>query len=186
MDWQRTLLIAALAVVSYLMILQWQKDYIQPTTAQTENHPQSYPQADQIPDQSAQQVSAADVPQAPTSTADAALAEKSPVQMPTSNIITVDTDTLRVTIDPRGGDIIRVGLKEYPVALDQPEVPFDLLRSGNGMTYIAQSGLTGTNGPDSAKSGRPLYASTKTHYSLDGDTLSVDLTFHQDSGRSRS
>ena len=45
MDWQRTLLIAALAVVSYMMILQWQKDYVEaPQAAQAQSYTQSYPQ----------------------------------------------------------------------------------------------------------------------------------------------
>jgi len=45
MDFQRTLLIVGLAVVSYLMILQWQEDYGQkPTVASQQVNPQSYPQ----------------------------------------------------------------------------------------------------------------------------------------------
>ena len=46
MDLQRTLLIVGLAIVSYMMILQWQEDY--GTTAppqQAQNNSQSYPQA---------------------------------------------------------------------------------------------------------------------------------------------
>ena len=45
MDIQRTLLIIGLAVVSYLMILQWQEDYGKRATVEIEqNNTQSYPQ----------------------------------------------------------------------------------------------------------------------------------------------
>lgn len=180
MDWQRTLIIAALAVVSYLMILQWQKDYIeQPAVTQVENHTQTYPQNDQIPSTPAT-AAASDVPTvvAPGSTP----AIPSIANQPAQGLIEVETDVLSVRIDPLGGDIVQVALKGYPVAVNQPGVPFQLLRQDATQTYIAQSGLTGTDGPDSAASGRPRYASTQTRYVLEGDSLKVDLTFRQDSG----
>ena len=42
MDWQRTLLIAALAVVSYMMVLQWQEDYAGSAQARQARHAQAH------------------------------------------------------------------------------------------------------------------------------------------------
>ncbi len=181
MDWQRNLLIAALAVVSYLMILQWQKDYIQEPTVQAESNPQTYPQVDQIPSSAADGSVSADIPQIPADGNTATAAQPVPV-IPSTALIEVETDLLQVSIDPRGGDIVRVGLREYPISLEQKNVPFELLHNSNGMVYIAQSGLIGGNGPDGSPKGRPLYTSSQTRYEMKGDVLSVDLTLAQDTG----
>lgn len=183
MDWQRTLLIAALAVVSYLMILQWQKDYMQTPAAQVEQaqtSPQSYPQDNQVPATPAAG-STEDVPQVPV----AGGTESAPAAQsaaPVNGLIEVETDVVSLAINPVGGDIVRVALKQYPVSIDQPGAPFVLLRQDNGHTYIAQSGLIGENGPDSSPNGRPHYSSAQTRYVMDGDALTVDLTYRQESG----
>jgi len=185
MDWQRTILIAALAVVSYMMILQWQKDYVEtPQAQQTQNYPQSYTQNDGTSDVPADVPVASapaggDVPVDPS--AEAAQPATATLK-PTKGLITVDTDVLQVSINPVGGDIVHVGLKDYPVSLDKPDVPFSLLDSNSAFTYISQSGLIGPDGPDGSKSGRPHYASDQTHYQMQGDTLVVKLNFRQESG----
>ncbi len=181
MDWQRTLIIAALAVVSYLMILQWQKDYIEtPAPTQVENHSQTYPQADQIPTLTAANGASADVPQVTAGAAAVSGMPSAQAVQPAQTLIDVETDVLSVKIDPLGGDIVQVGLKAYPVAVNQPDVPIQLLKRDEAHTYIAQSGLIGANGPDSAATGRPRYSSTQTRYELEGDTLQVALTFQQE------
>ncbi len=181
MDWQRTLLIAALAVVSYLMILQWQKDYMQPPTAQVQTSPQSYPQDGQVPVTPADATASADVPQAPAANGTTATPPAA-TPAPATTLIDVETDVLQVSLDPVGGDIVRVALKAFPLNIDQPEVPIELLRQDGIHTYIAQSGLIGANGPDSAASGRPRYASAQSRYVMEGDDLVVDLQFQQDTG----
>src|SRR5690606_6991047 len=62
---------------------------------------------------------------------------------------------------------------------DHPDIPFQLFDNGSERVYLAQSGLTGANGPDARASGRPLYATEQKHYQLaDGqDQLVVDLKF---------
>lgn len=180
MDWQRTLLIAALAVVSYLMILQWQKDYMQPATGQVQTTPHSYPQDGQIPSTPATATASADVPQTPASVETVTPPVATPA--PATTLIEVETDVLQVMLDPLGGDIVRVALKAYPVSIDQPNVPIELLRQDGIHTYIAQSGLIGANGPDSAAGGRPLYTSAQSHYVMEGDHLVVDLQYRQDTG----
>lgn len=173
MDWQRTLIIAALAVVSYLMILQWQQDYLgTPTVAQTAPVPaestSAVPTVTPIP---------SDVPQP------AGVAPVTPATYPAGQeLIAVETDVLSVRIDSLGGDLVEVGLKAYPVAVNQPGSAFQLLRRDAEHTYVAQSGLIGTNGPDSSPAGRPRYQSAQTQYQLQGDVLDVVLTLQQESG----
>ena len=183
MDWQRTLIIAALAVVSYLMILQWQKDYIDtPAAAQVETTASTAAPSDQVPALNATaSAGSGDVPQ-PVVPAQASTAPAVASTAPTSALIDVETDVLLVRIDPVGGDIVSIGLKAYPVSLQQPNQPFQLLRQDAEHLYIAQSGLVGPQGPDSATAGRPRYNSAQTQYRLDGDSLAVDLTFKQDNG----
>lgn len=181
MDWQRTLLIAALAVVSYLMILQWQKDYMDQPAAQAATSPQTYPQDAGIPDNSSTAANA-DVPQAVAGTESAPVATPAAIAAPATQLIQVETDVLRLAIDPLGGDIVQLALKQYPVSIDQPDNPIQLLRQDGGFTYIAQSGLIGANGPDADKSGRPRYSSAQSRYQMDGDSLTVDLQYQQASG----
>jgi YidC/Oxa1 family membrane protein insertase len=176
MDIKRTFLIAALAIVSYTAVLQWNKDYGQPETP----IPVQSSSAALPTDMPAGNVRAGDVPTVAGSTStngapQAVSGNGQPVH--------VRTDVLDVTIDPRGGDIVNLGLIQYPRRQDQPEGPFTLFDNGNERLYLAQSGLTGTNGPDARPTGRPVYQSAQQNYVLaDGqDQLTVDLNY-ADSG----
>ena len=161
MDWQRTLLIAALAVVSYMMVLQWQEDYAGSAQARQAEQQQSYPQ--DIPDDT---VANSDIPQQAMASAEDVPPDPSatPAVIPTLNeeptqgLIEVQTDVFSLRINPVGGDIVYVGLVKYPVSQEQLDIPFTLLDSSPSHTYVAQSGLVGKNGPDSSSSGRPHYS----------------------------
>ena len=183
-------LIAALAVVAYMIILQWQHDYVVA--------PKQAALASAVEQQSnTSQPLAAAPTDLPTATPSAPVGEDVPV-VPTASmeapsvldkepelgdqLIQVETDVLSLAIDRRGGDIVRVGLKDYPAALEQPDVPFTLLNLTSGHTYVSQSGLIGPDGPDSSKEGRPLYRSDAQNYQLQGDELVVSLYFTQPSG----
>ncbi|MBF7728877.1 membrane protein insertase YidC [Pseudomonas sp. N040] len=174
MDIKRALPIVALAVVSYLMVLQWNEDYGQITQSPVESS--AAQAAPSIPDDSATAaVSSSDVP-----TADLPRDKPAETESATSSdLIRVETDVLQLAIDPRGGDIVQLNLPQYPLSQKQPEVPFQLFNNSPQRLYVAQSGLTGTNGPDARASGRPLYASAKREYRLqDGaEQLIVDLHY---------
>ncbi|NQD93497.1 membrane protein insertase YidC, partial [Pseudomonas sp. CrR25] len=79
------------------------------------------------------------------------------------------------------GDVVQLNLPQYPRRQDRPDVPFQLFDNGGERTYLAQSGLTGTNGPDARASGRPLYSSEQRTFQLaEGqDQLVVELTFSE-------
>jgi YidC/Oxa1 family membrane protein insertase len=174
MDIQRSILIVALAVVTYMMVLQWNQDYGQaPLPTQTSAASSTVPG---LPEISA----ATDGSDVPTANAIGSEASVAPSVI-SDALIRVKTDVLEMAIDPRGGDVVQLMLPQFPRRQDHPDVPFQLFDNGGERLYLAQSGLTGTNGPDARASGRPLYSSEKTSYELsDGqDQLVVELKFSE-------
>ncbi|WP_166362182.1 membrane protein insertase YidC [Pseudomonas akapageensis] len=179
MDIKRTILIVALAIVSYVMVLKWNQDYGQ--AALPIQNVATNSTASGLPDTALgnNASASADVPSANADSSTPALA---PVAI-SKDLIRVKTDVLDLAIDPNGGDIAQLMLPKYPRRQDHPDIPFQLFDNGGERTYLAQSGLTGVNGPDARSSGRPLYATEQKSYQLaDGqDQLVVDLKF-SDSG----
>lgn len=174
MDIKRTILIAALAIVSYVMVLKWNQDYGQ-AALPTQNAASSNI-APSLPDSTnAGNSNSADVPSV---NAEGNPAELAPVVV-SKDLIRVKSDVLDLAIDPTGGDIVQLTLPKYPRRQDHPEIPFQLFDNGNERVYLAQSGLIGANGPDARPSGRPLYSAEQKSYQLaDGqDQLVVDLKF---------
>lgn len=177
MDIKRSILLVALAVVAYLMVLQWNQDYgqtvIPDASSQTQNSASQIPETPALADATGAQ---ADIP----AVANGQTSGSQPDTQPNSQLIRVQTDVLDVAIDPRGGDIVDLRLPQYPRSQDRPDVPFQLFERSGERTYEAQSGLIG-DGPDKA-SGRPLYNSPKTGYQLSEgqDQLTVDLTYSAD------
>ena len=176
MDYIKYAILAGLAVVTYLLLLEWQADYptIDPrdngaVIAEAENGdvPDVVVNADlptQVPNTS-------DIPTAPTS---------APASVSTSSdsaLITVQTDVLNVTIDRLGGDIVFVSLPEHATRLDSPDEPFVLLENSMARTYVAQSGLIGANGIDGGAQ-RPLFETAADSFQLapGQNQLTVDLT----------
>ncbi|QPN45459.1 membrane protein insertase YidC [Priestia aryabhattai] len=175
MDIKRTILIAALAIVSYVMVLKWNDDYGQ-AALPTQNTAASTV-APGLPDgvPAANNGASADVPSA---NAESSPAELAPVAL-SKDLIRVKTDVLELAIDPVGGDIVQLNLPKYPRRQDHPDIPFQLFDNGGERVYLAQSGLTGANGPDARSTGRPLYAAEQKSFQLaDGqEQLVVDLKF---------
>jgi len=179
MDVQRVILIAALALVSYLMVLQWNEDYgpsRQPEQQVTSTSAYSSDAAAAVSElpQASDAAASADIPQTGTDTSAVANASA-------TGLITVRTDVLELLIDPRGGDIIQAALPKHKAALHSAQ-PFILLEQNANRTYVAQSGLIGTDGPDANANGRPVFSSAQTEYSLEGDSLVVDLNFTTEQG----
>ncbi|WP_392559153.1 membrane protein insertase YidC [Orbus mooreae] len=96
--------------------------------------------------------------------------------------IVVRSDVLSLTINTYGGDVQSAQLLKYDQTLNS-HIPFQLLTARPDFIYIAESGLTGRNGPDNSKQGtRPVYSVTQTEFVLaDGqDELRVPLTYQKD------
>ncbi len=178
MDIKRSILLVALAVVAYLMVLQWNQDYGQAAIPDETRLEQS--SAAQIPDTPAT-VNNTNGAAADIRAVEGAQASALPEEQASSRLIRVRTDVLDLAIDPRGGDVVDLRLPQFPRRQDRPDVPFQLFERSGERTYEAQSGLIG-DGPDKA-SGRPLYSSEQQQYQLaEGqDQLVVDLK-HSEGG----
>ena len=177
MDIKRSILLVSLAIVAYLLVLQWNQDYGQAALPDESPRTQSAtaPQSD-MPTIASPEDAQGDIPVVANGQQAGALPE-SPA---TTQLIRVRTDVLDLAIDPRGGDIIDLRLPQYPRRQDRPDVPFQLFERSAERIYEAQSGLIG-DGPDKA-TGRPLYSSAQQQYELaEGqDRLVVDLNYSED------
>ena len=192
MDLTKYGLYTALAIVTYLMLLQWQEDY-PPTIDDGSSSLVEIPQissaqnstqgGDDLPSNipvGTPEVIISDASDTPT-----VGAVSNPSAAGTTNtedLISIRTDTFDIHIDLIGGDIVRLALPLYLKQIDVADDPFVLLDNQSGREYVAQSGLIGTNGVDS--DGRAIYSATSTSYSMDesSDSLDVDLTTTTDDG----
>ncbi len=188
MESQRSLLVIGLLLVSYLLWVEYQDAY--------GPKPATMPVQQTAVSQGVPSVNAnGDIP---TNSFVPILDENAPSDIPTSQsavpkiaeletnsgrFITVLTDTLDITIDLVGGDVVRADLVKYPVTQGADD-SYEILKPDVARMHIAQSGLVGQDGPDSNSQGRPLYSTSQASYSLDGDTLSVPLTWSSVDGLS--
>ncbi|WP_373332212.1 membrane protein insertase YidC [Thiopseudomonas alkaliphila] len=181
MDIQRTVLLVALAIVSYVMVLKWNEDY---------GHEQLPTDIAQVTQQHADvpSVAAVDNEDLPViaqgQTADSAVIPSdlpSTTEANSQQLIRVQTDVMALAINPVGGDIVELKLLQYPRSTKNPEVPFQLFTDNQQHLYVAQSGLAGANGPDARAEGRPLYHAAQTDYRLteQQEQLQVDLLFSE-------
>ncbi len=186
MDLTKYGLYTALAIVTYLMLLQWQEDY-PPTIDDGSSSLVEIPQissaqnstqgGDDLPSNipvGTPEVIISDASDTPT-----VGAVSNPSAAGTTNtedLISIRTDTFDIHIDLIGGDIVRLALPLYLKQIDVADDPFVLLDNQSGREYVAQSGLIGANGVDS--DGRAIYSATSTSYSMgeSSDSLDVDLT----------
>lgn len=92
-------------------------------------------------------------------------------------LIYVKTDTLHMTIDTKGGDIVKVALPKFLDKLEEGSGPFTLLNRTKSHTYTAESELL-VAGKLAGTKGRLTYHSAKTEFQLDEDQdkLVVDLS----------
>lgn len=170
MDWQKNLLIAGILATLLLLVIRWheyQENLPTPAAAISQNTTASSSSA--TPANS-------EIPVA----AGQALPEIDKTRQATQELITVTTDSLNVVINPLGGDIVEVSLPRHYAKLNTPDQPYVLLDNRDNHTYVAQSGLIGANGTDTA-AGRPLFASEQQSYQLaEGkDQLEVNLALQQ-------
>jgi YidC/Oxa1 family membrane protein insertase len=187
MDIQRYLLIGTLAVLSFMLLTEWVQFKEQNNSQISSYQQQANPNtgADDIAISSsiidtgsANTEVDMDIPSMEPAAVSSSVEESNYINV---NKVKVNTDSLEVEISTAGGDIIFAALTKHYAKIDNPDIPFTLLEQSNIRTYIAQSGLIGTNGIDTSK-GRAQYTSSKQQYQLEEgkDELLVDLTFQQD------
>ena len=170
MDLKRLLFVIPLAVVTYLMVIQWNQDYHQPQ----DNAPNTPALASQGSD--ANQAQGLDAPEHTSELSGSGNNALSASGKPSgsnseSQLISVDTDVLNLRIDPRGGDIVFASLPKHTQRLGSDR-PFILLADGKTLDYVAKSGLELNN-----HKGRLTYTPEKTDYRMSDDqkTLTIDL-----------
>lgn len=179
MDIRRSIIFIGLAVVSYLLILQWNEDYGQASKVVATQGP-------------AQQSIEANTPGGPALPSDE-FDTPEEVQKVTSNpvksgpaggsIINVKTDVLDIDINTVGGNITSAYLLDYNATLGS-ENPLALLENNQNRYYVVESGLFGKNGFDASKNGpTPIYSASKNNFELaEENQLVVDLRYTSEDG----
>ncbi len=187
MNQTRTFLMFAMLAVAYLLFMAWEKDYAPlPRTTVASASSAALPDANEsVPGA----IPAASVPTTSSpGTAPAVVAEGAG---PTpSQLITIDTDVLQLTVDTRGGSVVHADLLAYaksPRTHKAPNPPpTTLLTSEDTHYFVAQNGLVSSSDP--ASKDQPthlaLFQSAQTAYRLaDGqNALKVDLTWQDAAG----
>jgi YidC/Oxa1 family membrane protein insertase len=185
MDYRRSIILVALAVVSYMLILAWNEDYGQIQEAQKVT--QSVQQKEQLFETNTQ-------PSNDPSNLDDFSVPEDNIQndqnafekLNNSNVtqlIHISTDVLDVKIDLKGGNIISATMPNYKTSLGSEE-PLSIIEKTN-RHYVIESGLFGKNGFDSSKNGPlPTYTSSSYDYVLNEDEneLVIDLNYQDDTG----
>jgi len=158
MDNQRILLWAALGFLLLQVWSSWQQDY-NPRMAVPNTVDNQQPDATRSIDQTGGQTSSEntgaiapsdapsdDLPAPVTSEQAAVVPDTTADGAPAGEEITVTTDTFRVAISSKGGDINSVRLLQYPTSLETPDDPFVLMNNTEEEYFVAQSGLQSSGG----------------------------------------
>lgn len=181
MDVQRAILLFALAFVLIVLYQRWLEFTMPdaPPAGQTAEQQAPGGGAEGVPD-------APDVPDVPE-TGDASAVRDATPQVPqdgeeadgADRVVQVTTDLIRVEINTNGGGIQEFALLKHPVAVDEPDKPFLLMKQqsterGDDI-FSTQSGLIGKD--REYPNHRTVYDAERTEYRLqEGDeTLAVDL-----------
>ena len=156
MDIQRYALLAASALLGFMLLGEWTRYSAEQSTAQRPQVPMvdTFAPSATIPQAAPQEVApSADIldPDLPASPV---ISFSAPEQLGTTDnalqqrFVAVHTDVLEVMIDLQGGDVVGAGFKDFPKTLADTSDPFVLLERNSQRTYIAQSGLVGPDGID--------------------------------------
>ena len=172
MDVKRLLLLIPLAVLAYLLVVQWNQDYGQPNY---DSVPETTQRSNPAPSRDIEDGDG-DLTVPSTSSPQNAVGEGIPddTESETSSrdFIAVTTDVLDVRIDPHGGDIVYAALPQHKLSLDS-ERNYVLLSDNSNRSYVARSGLQ-----LDGQASRIAFTPEKTEYRLgdNDEELSVDLT----------
>ena len=186
---QRIVLLVLLAVVGYLLVYNWNKDY---GRGATEPAPRAAPDAaapaiaPSVPSAPSPAVAPVEEPLVVDTAGDdvpgedlAAGGAPAEAAVPAAQLVHVRTPVLEAWIDRAGGDIVGLQLPAYTEAIDS-DVPVRLLDRSRSHVYVAQSGLAGRDGLDRSSATRPHYVADRSEYRLDDGELTVALRYAND------
>jgi len=174
MDPLRLLLISTTAVLSLMLLIEWNQYSDEYQKQQSE----LYTAAILEPGVSTNESVAAPVSQGINDGIPSVNQETNPlsVLLDDSETFNLSTDALDLVVSADGGDVVSASLPKFPVRLDTPDQPFRLLENNNLRRYVAQSGLIGPDGID-ASGNRARYASQGVTNNGDGShTLTLAWT----------
>ena len=174
MDPVRLLLISTTAVLSLMLLIEWNQYSDEYQKQQSE----LYTAAITKPGVSTNESVAAPVSQGINDGIPSVNQETNPlsVLLDDSETFNLSTDALDLVVSADGGDVVSASLPKFPVRLDTPDQPFRLLENNNLRRYVAQSGLIGPDGID-ASGNRARYASQGVTNNGDGShTLTLAWT----------
>ena len=184
MDWQRTILIGGMALVAWMLVIQWNQFEDQNVALE-----QSYSESQTNYESSFDSVTTStgsansdELPQLQSVPESSGLLDLA-LPTPNENFITAQNNVIEIVIDPIGGDIVSgLLLTHFDKKLEDGGQPFPILQNSRDNTYVARSGLIGASGTDTAE-GRPKFSIASTNFVLndDQDTLNIDLVLN-DSG----
>ena len=182
---QRYLLIGAIAVLSYMLLTEWNLFQQRHSDAASAYPAQSTaaaaPAADSVPGDVATADNSAELPSADSGNSAASVADSAPTAAIASPFVRVYSDLLELRIDRRGGDVVYAALPAYKANIKRAD-PFVLL-DDQQRTYIAQSGLIGRDGIDTSAGRALLQASAEEFRLAEGaNELVVDLTHRSEQG----
>ena len=174
MDPVRLLLISTTAVLSLMLLIEWNQYSDEYQKQQSE----LYTAAITEPGVSTNESVAAPVSQGINDGIPSVNQETNPlsVLLVDSETFNLSTDALDLVVSADGGDVVSASLPKFPVRLDTPDQPFRLLENNNLRRYVAQSGLIGPDGID-ASGNRARYTSQGVTNNGDGShTLTLAWT----------
>lgn len=173
MDNIRTALILGLFLVLTMLWQAWEHDY-------GRLHEPAVPSVETNTTSTSTAVGAetASSPPAPIPTAPAATTAASTDE---AGSIFVETDRFAVDISLRGGELSRVKLRDFPVAVDKPTEPMTLLDHSADLDFVIQGGVLSDNGGPTHED---IYTAANTKFAMeDGiDELAVPLTWRGQNG----
>ena len=174
MDPVRLLLISSTAVLSLMLLIEWNQYSDEYQKQQSDLYSAAIAEPLMLGDETAGTPLSGGLDEGIPSVNQ----EASPlaVFLDDSQTFTLSTDTLNLVISADGGDVVSASLPKFPVRLDAPDQPFRLLENNSLRRYVAQSGLIGPDGID-ASGNRARYASQGLTNNGDGShTLTLAWT----------
>ena len=174
MDPVRLLLISTTAVLSLMLLIEWNQYSDEYQKQQSELYTAAITEPGVLTNKSV----AAPISQGINDGIPSVNQETNPlsVLLDDSETFKLSTDSLDLVVSADGGDVVSASLPRFPVRLDTPDQPFRLLENNNLRRYVAQSGLIGPDGID-ASGDRARYASQGVTNNGDGShTLTLAWT----------
>ena len=173
MNWQKNVILAAIGVVVWLLVVRWSAFDAQFESLAVADQPSQIP-VEQLYNESP--ASGSTLPVLVNDQYQAAT-----LLVNNQQNVTITTDVIKVTIDTLGGDVVEAKLLQHLNKMaNEGGQPISILTRSNGNEFIAESGLIGANGTDTA-AGRPVFSTAANSYELtDGQqTLEVDFVYKQ-------